>query len=181
MKIFIVFIFSFISSSVFSQEYYHNILTEENSNIQFTEIKLKNNRIVPIKDVFLIVNAENQKGAIDAVKKLIVKEKLDDAVFYFTKISSEITLTDQQKAFKNIIDNFGDRIKMIESNLFAIVHNSNIVLEYNKVVIRDKKTNQEYGYPRPIRDILLSTNTSELIEYIINKTKLPPYYYDNKH
>ncbi|OIQ16612.1 MAG: hypothetical protein BM557_09885 [Flavobacterium sp. MedPE-SWcel] len=176
MKSFIIIILSFIFySPVFSQEFYHNKILEEQSGIEFTEIKLRVNEVVPIKDVFFIVDTISQEKTIIAIKKFIKDNKIDNAVFYFTEFSQITSIKEREKAFEKIIYNFEGRMKILESNLYVIMNQdfSSIYKERVK-----QEGGESYGYPLPIRDVLWSNKINKILPFIMDKHNLLANHYD---
>ncbi|QYJ67380.1 hypothetical protein [Flavobacterium litorale] len=174
MKTFIyTYILLLLSKSLFSQEFYHNKIVEEKSGIEFTEIKRKNNRIIPVKSVFFIVDTINQDDKILAVKKLIAEENMGNAVFYFAKFpeNKSISIAQKEKLFKDIVLNFLGRMKMLESQLY-IVSTSDFTNEYNRY--SDNNEVRGFDYANPIRDILLDADIEQILEFINEKHKLSP-------
>lgn len=175
--ILIVFIFSFVSVFAYSQEFHDNILIEEKSGIKFTEIKLKNDRIIPIKSVFFIVDTISQENTILAVKKSIAKEKMGNAVFYFAKFPKDDSIVQKEKFFKDIVLNFLERMKMIESQLY-VVSTGDFTNEYDRY--SDNNELRGFDFANLVRCILLNTDINKILDFIDEKHKLPPDYYDKK-
>ncbi|GGB72700.1 hypothetical protein GCM10007424_10810 [Flavobacterium suaedae] len=169
-------LFILFSISSFSQDFYENEVVESQSGVKFTELKLKVNRLVPIKDVFFIVDTINQTKDIEAVKKLVKESKIDNAVFYFATIPSDLSLKEKEEIFKNIILTFTDRMKMVESHLYAIMP-EDIASAY-KIEVKEMET-KGFGFTNKIRGSMIDTDIDNILRFIVEKNNLLANCYDN--
>ncbi|QYJ67378.1 hypothetical protein [Flavobacterium litorale] len=176
MRVYLIIVLLFFVSYADAQKIIERKFQDTVSGMYYTEVSRQYKWLVPVKDVFFVVDTLNQEETIVAVKEFIKKEDIDDMVFYFLQLPANMTIEAKEKAFDNISNDLLSRKKMVESDFYAIVQED--ITDIYRTKVEEEWKTRRFGYPRPLRDTLVSNRIGDLLKFIVEKDKIPPGYYD---